>query len=113
MKHVLSFLYSLLITALTALVTEMLKPVPALYSVGIWALVPLSGAIGAYIAVRRGVNAYLAWLVPPICAALVPLIASMGYLPPAGRVLMCAFISIVGAAAGDTGNSFDKKRRRK
>lgn len=66
----------------------------------IWAAIPLLGAYTAMKAVLGGLNNYAAWIAPPVCAVLAS-IALWGFVPHAGPVLVCAFVSLVGAAAGD------------
>lgn len=92
---------------------RLLKPVPFAGAFGIWAFIPLLGAISAFFAVVKGVNSYLAWLVPPFTATLSGLIVSMGYLPGAGSVIVCAFVSLAGSAAGDVYTSSKHRRKRK
>lgn len=69
----------------------------------LWFVMPLGGAASAYIAVRRGLNNYLAWLVPPLMEPLGNLLV-WGYPPSVGPVFLCGFITLVGAAAGEVRN---------
>ena len=69
----------------------------------LWAIVPLCGMASGYIAVRRGLNNYLAWLAPPLMEALANLLV-WGYPPAVGPVFLCGFLSLVGAAAGEVRN---------
>ena len=69
----------------------------------LWGVAPLGGAAAGYIAVRRGLNNYLAWLAPPLMEALANLLI-WGYPPSAGPVFLCGFLSLVGAAAGEVRN---------
>ena len=62
---------------------------------------PLAGAYTAYRVVRAGVNPYLGWILPPLAATAAGFLASLGYAPAAGPVLLTAFFSLAGAAAGD------------
>ena len=75
----------------------------------IWALIPFLGALTAYRCVLRGLNNYAAWIAPPACAVIASLIL-WGYVPHGGPVLVCAFVSLVGAAAGEVRRSENKKR---
>lgn len=68
-----------------------------------WGCVPVLGLISGYRATRRGLLNYAAWIAPPVCMALANWIC-WGYLPPAGPVLVCALVSLVGAAAGEVMN---------
>ena len=71
-----------------------------LRSVIMWAALPVLGAYTAMKCVLRGLNNYAAWIAPPLCMTAAGLIL-WGYVPHAGPVLLCAFISLVGAAAGE------------
>lgn len=73
----------------------------AVYGACQWAALPLLGAATAYGITTRGVNNYLAWIIPPFAGVLMHYLAFF-YLPnSAGPFLTCAVASIVGAAAGD------------
>lgn len=73
---------------------------PWAYNVSLWALIPLFGAYTACQAVRRGLLNYAAWIAPPACLCAAH-IAVWGYVPSAGAMLLCAFIALIGAAAGE------------
>ena len=81
---------------------------PALYGAALWLLMPLLGAYTALRAVRRGLLNYAAWIAPPVCECAAHVLI-WGYLPPAGAMLLCAFVSLIGAAAGEVLNR-QKKR---
>ncbi len=72
----------------------------ALYAALLWAAVPLAGLLTACGAVRRGLLNYAAWLAPPACLFGVHY-AVWGFSPPAGAGMLTAFLSLVGAAAGE------------
>ena len=69
----------------------------------LWGVMPVGGMAAGYIAVRRGLNNYLAWLAPPLMEALGNLLI-WGYPPRVGPVFFCGFLSLVGAAAGEVRN---------
>ena len=73
---------------------------PIASGVGLWLFMPCAGALTAFQAVRRGLLNYAAWLAPPACL-YAGFFILWGYAPPAGPALLCAFISLVGAAAGE------------
>ena len=73
---------------------------PVLHGALTWVLMPLAGAVTAYRAVRRGLLNYAAWIAPPACLYLANRLV-WGYAPSAGAALLCAFVSLVGAAAGE------------
>ncbi len=66
----------------------------------LWILPLAFGAWSAYQAVCRGLISYAAWLLPPMIHSVVPWIG-IGYPPAPLSMLLCAFISLIGAAAGD------------
>lgn len=76
---------------------------PVVGALTLWVMMPLAGAWSAFRAVRRGLLNYAAWLPPPVCLYLANL-AIWGYAPPAGAALVCALVSLVGAAAGEVYN---------
>jgi hypothetical protein len=80
-----------------------------LHGLLIWALIPIVGAVTACKCVLHGLNNYAAWIAPPVCGVAASLIL-WGYVPHAGPILVCAFISLVGAAAGEVLTKENKKR---
>ena len=90
------------LTALSALLGG------AVHGAFLWGIMPLGGAAAGYIAVRRGLNNYLAFLAPPAMEALSHWLI-WRYLPSAGPVCVCGFLSLVGAAAGEVRNLQQRK----
>ena len=76
---------------------------PLLYDILLWAALPLAGMYTAYRAVLGGLLNYAAWIAPPACMFIAHL-AIWKFSPPAGPALLCAFISLIGAAAGEVMN---------
>ena len=72
----------------------------ALHSILMWGSVPLTGAWTAFRAVQRELSNYLAWIAPPACLYGAHYLL-WRFAPSAGAALLCAFISLVGAAAGE------------
>ncbi len=71
-----------------------------LRAIFLWVMPSVFGAWSAYQAVCRGLISYAAWLLPPVIHSIVPWIV-IGYPPAPLSMLLCAFISLIGAAAGD------------
>ena len=69
------------------------------HGIMLWAVVPLAGLLTSCRAVGRGLNNYLAWIAPAACLYGANRLL-WGYAPPAGPALLTAFLSLVGAAAG-------------
>lgn len=84
--------------------TAALKPIPWAYRTAAWGIYPALGLLSAYMATRRGLNNYLAWLAPFMAETLAYMLIWLGYPPSPGSILFCAFCGIVGAAAGVTVN---------
>lgn len=91
--------------ALTAL-TDVLHPV--LFGLLSWAAMPLLGMFTACWATRKGLLNYAAWIAPPVCMWLSYYLIWQ-YSPAPGSALLCAFLSLVGAAAGEVLNNQKKK----
>lgn len=79
------------------------------YDVGMWGLVPLAGAVCAWRGVRRGVSAYLAWILPPCCQTAFHWIL-LGYPPGSpGMPMVCALLALVASAAAQVLNERENK----
>ena len=81
---------------------------PAAGDVALWALMPLAGLLTACLAVRRGLNNYLAWIAPAACVYAAFMLLYR-FAPPAGAGLLTAFASLVGAAAGEVLNQRERR----
>lgn len=103
MVQILSMLIPSVLTALSALLGAVV------YGIMAWALMPAAGLFSACRATRAGLLNYAAWIAPPVCMAAANLIC-WGYLPSAGPVLLCALISLVGAAAGEVMNQRENSK---
>lgn len=86
---------------------------PALYEIGVWALVPAFGALSAYLATVKGLSNFAAWLMPPVMAGIGHYLAF--FYPPAsaGPAFLCAVASVVGAATGEVVKRRQGEQRRK
>ena len=111
MKTIKLLLVQLALTAVASYLGALaLYMGPAVYGVCQWALLPIIGAAISYGITVRGVNNYLAWIIPPVTAAGAHYLAFF-YMPPsAGPVMVCALASIVGAAAGDVVKKIRKSK---
>jgi hypothetical protein len=82
----------------------------------LWVAAPVAGLVTACRAVQRGLNNYLAWIAPVPCLYGINLLV-WGYAPPPGPALLTAFLSLVGAAAGQVivqrGDNDTHSRRRR
>ena len=92
--------------ALTAL-TDMLPPM--IYGAMAWVVMPVLGLLSACRATRRGLLNYAAWIAPPLCMWLTHYLI-WSYSPQPGPALLCAFLSLVGAAAGEVLNQQKKEK---
>ena len=80
------------------------------YGALLWIALPLAGALTAWAAVRGGLWNYAAWIAPPACMYAAHY-ALWRFAPPAGPALLCAFVSLVGAAAGEVTVQRTRKKR--
>lgn len=92
----------MLLVALLATFLPLLFPTAAgmLRFLFLWLLPSAAGAWTTCLLSRAGLISYAAWIVPPVIHSLVPLIF-LGYLPSPFSMLLCAFVSLVGAATGE------------
>jgi hypothetical protein len=95
----------LIVSHLTAISVLVLLSGPdeagPIYGALMWGVVPLSGAVTAFFAVRLGLNAFAAFWLPPVTQVAAHWLISG--MPPlsAGMPMTAALISIVGAATGE------------
>ena len=79
------------------------------YDAGMWGLVPLTGAVCAWRAVRRGLSPYLAWFLPPCCQTALHW-TLLGYPPGSpGMPMACALAALVASAAAQVQNEQENK----
>ena len=71
-----------------------------IHAILFWGAMSIAGFVSACIATRKGLLNYAAWIAPP-AMSLLGHILIWGYFPGAGAILLCAFISLVGAATGE------------
>ena len=83
------------------------------YGMMMWAIVPIAGALTAFITVRMGLVSFASFWLPPILITSVHWLIA-GYPPlSVGMPLTAALTAIVGAAAGEEVNRRGKKRARR
>lgn len=100
---------ALLIAAVLMALTEWLPS--AISYTALWGAYPLLGAVAAYIATRRGVNNYLAWIPAPVMFPAGYYLI-WGYLASPAPMFISALLGIVGAAAGETKNQFERRQQK-
>ena len=105
----LAWLMQILVMGAVSLLTAAAYGTGIVYTLLLWMAVPLAGAATALRAVRRGLLNYAAWIAPPACLYLAHA-ALWGYSPSAGAALLCAFVSLVGAAAGEVLAQHDRTK---
>ena len=79
----------------------------ALHTICTWAIFPIAGMFSACFATRKGLLNYVAWFIPPAMQFLGYFISWPYFIKP-GPVFLCAFISLIGAAAGEVLKKRDK-----
>lgn len=81
-----------------------------LFNICQFAVLPIAGCVTTYKITVRGVNNYLAWIIPPFMGIFAHFLAFF-YLPKnPGPFLACAVVSIIGAAAGDVAKKSNKSK---
>ena len=105
-----ALILELILCVLAGTAVFLLKPVKTLHALLVWAVFPVFAIFISFKTVKKGVNPYLAWLPPPIGLTLGALAGTLCYLPNGGSMLLCAFASLFGAAAGDVYLNRGKKR---
>ena len=111
MKHrwLWAWLAQIAIALAASMLASLARPLGSFpYGLMMWGLVPLAGMLTACGCVRRGLNNYLAWLAPAPCLYAAHY-ALWRFSPSAGAALLTAFLSLVGAAAGDVLNRREKR----
>jgi len=81
----------------------------ALHGICTWAVYPIAGLFSACFATRKGLLNYAAWIVPPAMQFLGYYIIWPYSIKP-GPVFLCAFIALIGAAAGEVLKRRDNKK---
>lgn len=79
------------------------------YGLCLWGIMPIAGAISACLATKAGLLNYAAWIAPPLMLILGHNLL-WSYAPNPGPVLVCAFVSLVGAATGEVMKRRGRKR---
>ena len=112
MKRALTSLLLQFLAALAlTLAALLLRPIDWLHGVCVWLLLPAIALASAFLLVKKGLNPYISWIMPPLAMAALPL-AVLGYLTDGGALMLTVFVGILGAAAGDTHNRFTQKGRK-
>ena len=111
-KYLLSLAAQFLFSLILAFGIYLLKPLNGLHAALKWVLYPFFCGVSAFMLVKKGLNPYVSWLLPPL--ALVPVATFMtgGYLPEGGLLLLTSFIGIVGAATSENYMKFRKRRHK-
>lgn len=71
-----------------------------LHAILVWSVLPAAGMVSAYLTTKHGLLNYAAWIAPPAAGAFGHLLV-WNYMPSAGPIMLCAFTSLIGAAAGE------------
>ncbi len=111
-RTILLLLSQLAVSLLLSAAAFLLKPIPALHRALLWGLLPLNAFASAFMLVRRGVNPYIGWIMPPVALTCAAYLISMGFLPSGGAMVLIAFLGIVGAATGDSYNKMRKSKHK-
>lgn len=100
MQAISAFVWSCLVTLL------MVVEPACLYKAASWALLPLLGGASAYFACVKGLNNYVAWILPCVCGVAAHYAVFFVLPKSPGPTFLCAVVSVIGAATGDTHKKF-------
>lgn len=95
-----------------SLIVLLLRPIPVIYEILIYGFVPCICMYSAGKLVLKGINPYLTWILPPIGETAAGFLITMGFGPQPLPIMITAFLSLVGAAAGDVMKKAMKKDRK-
>ena len=87
---------------LLSLIGYLLRPIPLIHTIFIYALIPLLSAFGACVLVTKGINPYLTWFLPPLGMTAAAYLSTLGISQSALPMMITSFVSLIGAATGDT-----------
>ncbi len=108
-KHILPLLFQFISVFFASLISFLLRPVSILFSIMIYAVIPLFSSYFSLRTVLKGINPYLAWILPPVAQTLAGFLITLGIGPDPLPIMITAFVALVGAAAGDVLNKTNKK----
>ena len=108
-KHIFRLLLQFIFVLSVSLISYLLRPLRVIFTILIYIFIPLFSACTACRIVKKGINPYLAWILPPISETIAGFIISMGIGPDPLPIMITAFISLVGSALGDVINKTLKK----
>ncbi|MBQ6716346.1 MAG: hypothetical protein IJN21_07490 [Clostridia bacterium] len=111
-KYLLLLLAQFSSVFLLSFIAYLIRPVPVVHEIVIYALVPLFSSVSAGWIVLKGVNPYLAWIFPPIAMTLASFLSTLGIGSSPLPMMITAFVSLIGAAAGDVTIKTRKKGRK-
>lgn len=80
-----------------------------LHNLLLWIGLSAAGFTSACLATKKGLLNYAAWIMPPT-AGFMGHYWVWSYMPGAGPVLLCAFVSLVGAATGEVIKQQNKRK---
>lgn len=111
-KYVLFLFLQFISVFFISFLSFLLRPVSVLYDILVYIFVPLFSSFTSLKIVRKGINPYLTWILPPAAETLAGFLVSLGFGPNPLPVMITAFISLVGSAAGDVLNKQYKKGKK-
>lgn len=88
------------------------KPLTAVFGILIYVIVPILSSVSSYMLVTKGFNPYLAWLLPPVAMTISSFLSTMGIGQSPLPIMITAFVSLIGSAAGDVKVKMRKKDRK-
>ena len=88
------------------------KPLTAVFGILIYVIVPILSSVSSYMLVTKGIDPYLAWLLPPVAMTISSFLSTMGIGQSPLPIMITALVSLIGSAAGDVKVKMRKKDRK-
>ena len=111
-RHIFDLVMQLTVVFVLSLIVFLLRPLPILYPFLVYVLVPFVSMYLAGKLVLKGINPYLTWILPSIGETAAGFLITMGIGPDPLPIMITAFVSLVGASAGDVIKKTKKKGKK-
>lgn len=109
-KYLLYLLTQFACIFIVSLLSYLIRPIPPIHYICIYALLPLLSCISACRITMKGVNPYLSWLLPPFAQTISGFLSTLGIGQNPLPVFITAFLGLIGGAAGDVINKMKKDK---
>ncbi len=111
-RYLLLLLAQFLSVFLFSFIAYLIRPLSAIHLLLIYGLIPLFSLVASGWIVLGGINPYLSWIMPPVALALSGFLSTLGIGQSPLPMMITAFVSLIGAASGDTIYKLRKKGKK-